>query len=65
MHISHTKLFNCSFVRLEATPSLFCTEKVDSHYWVQLTSLLKRLTLFLRKLTAKQTALPILQTICI
>jgi len=43
----------------------FCTEKVDSHYWEQLTSLLKRLTLFLRKLTAKQTAVFILQTICI
>ena len=54
---SHTKLFNCSFVRLETTSSLFHTKKVDSHYWEQLTSLLKRLTLFLRKLTAKQTAL--------
>ena len=43
----------------------FCTEKVDSHYGVQLTSFLKWLTLFLKKLTAKQTALPILQTICI
>ena len=48
---SHTKLFNCSFVRLEATSSHFCTEKVDSHYREQLTSFLKWLTLFLRTLT--------------
>ena len=65
MHISHTKLFNCSFVRLEATPSLFCTEKVDSHYREQLTSFLKWLTLFLKKLTAYSPAVSILQTICI
>ena len=36
----------------------FCTEKVDSHYGVQLTSFLKWLTLFLKKLTANKQLFP-------
>ena len=65
MHIFSHKTVQLFVRSLRGYTKSFCTEKVDLHYWEQLTSLLKRLTLFLRKLTAYSPAVSILQTICI
>jgi len=51
MHIFSHKTVQLFVRSLRGYIKSFCTEKVDSHYREQLTSFLKRLTLFLRTLT--------------